>query len=102
MPDIADYHDEIAAEFFPSWCNEDEHFLALALCGEAGELANMIKKRWRDGTDLTEEVKDELADIFIYHAMLARLFGMNSEQLYARSVQKLQRVVLKRKAMQNG
>ena len=38
----------------------DERFLALALCGEAGELANMIKKRWRDGADLSDEIRDEI------------------------------------------
>lgn len=54
MIDIYKLHQEMTAHLFPSYSNTDERFLALALCGEAGELANMIKKRWRDGADLTE------------------------------------------------
>jgi NTP pyrophosphatase (non-canonical NTP hydrolase) len=48
------------------------NFLALAVCGEAGELPNLIKKRWRgDEVDL-DEIRDEIADIRIYLEHLAR------------------------------
>jgi len=30
----------------------------------------MIKKRWRDKVDLTEEIRDEIADIRIYLSLL--------------------------------
>jgi hypothetical protein len=56
----------MTAHLFPSYSSTDERFLALGLCGEVGELANMIKKRWRDGVDLTEEIRDEIADIRVY------------------------------------
>src|SRR5262245_31524658 len=48
------------------------NFLALAICGEAGELANLVKKMWRgDDVDLAQ-IRDELADIRIYLEHLAR------------------------------
>jgi len=57
------------------WTYEDIRFLALALCGEAGELANMLKKHWRgDAVPLPEvdpAVHAELADIRVYLELLA-------------------------------
>lgn len=41
-------------------------FLALALAGEAGELANLIKKLWRDGFVNEHSVREEIADVRIY------------------------------------
>lgn len=45
---------------------EELYFLTLALVGEAGELANLIKKRWRDGSLNLNSVKKEIADIEAY------------------------------------
>lgn len=39
-------------------------FMALALCGEAGELANIVKKDWRgDPGDRRAKLVEELADV---------------------------------------
>jgi NTP pyrophosphatase (non-canonical NTP hydrolase) len=46
-------------------------FLALALCGESGELANVCKKEWRDGGDKRDAIISELADVMIYTHLLA-------------------------------
>lgn len=86
-------HERMTKHLFPPFASEDERFLALALCGEAGELANMIKKRWRDGADLSEEIKDELADIRVYLELLANQFGIEGPKLDERVQQKLQKVV---------
>ncbi len=59
-----------------------------ALCGEAGELANVIKKVRRhetgavnEGDPSLEELKvmvaDELADVVIYADLVARYFGID-------------------------
>ncbi len=64
--DLYELHKKMTAHLFPPWSSTDERFLALALCGEAGELANMIKKRWRDGANMRDEVVEELADIRVY------------------------------------
>lgn len=60
---------------------KDERFLALAICGESGELANMIKKQWRDGVDLREDIKDEIADIRIYLELMAKLYDIEGDKL---------------------
>jgi NTP pyrophosphatase (non-canonical NTP hydrolase) len=98
VTDIFRLHEKMTGHLFPAYSNSDERFLALALCGEAGELANMIKKRWRDGADLTEEVRDEIADIRVYLELLAKCFGIEGTKLDARVESKLFKVVEKHKA----
>lgn len=45
----------------------DIRFFALALAGEAGELANVVKKAWRDGKPLNREAAlEELAGTACY------------------------------------
>jgi NTP pyrophosphatase (non-canonical NTP hydrolase) len=92
---LYELHQQMTSHLFPSFSNEDERFLALALCGECGELANMIKKRWRDGVALNEEIRDEIADIRIYLELLAKRFNMEGELLDLRVQEKLQQVVAK-------
>lgn len=60
--------------------DDDKRFLALALCGEAGELANMIKKQWRGDTVPLIDIWKELADIRIYLELLSVAFdcGMDA------------------------
>ena len=96
--DIYELHEKLTAKLFPAYSNTDERFLALALAGEVGELCNMIKKRWRDGVRLDEEIKDELADIRVYHALLCRIFELDGTALDERIQQKLLKVVEKHKA----
>lgn len=58
----------------PGTC-DDIRFLALALAGEAGELANVIKKQWRDGGVMGEYYDDlagEIADVLSYTFILAK------------------------------
>jgi len=92
---IFELHTRMTRHLFPTWSSEDEHFLALALCGEAGELANMVKKRWRDGADLVEEIRDELADIRVYTELLAKAFGIEGQLLDERVEFKLRKVMEK-------
>jgi NTP pyrophosphatase (non-canonical NTP hydrolase) len=91
-------HKEFTAHLFPTFSSTDERFLALALCGETGELANMVKKRWRDGADLTEEIRDEIADIRVYLELIAKRFDIEGEKLDQRVQQKLLKVVEKHKS----
>jgi NTP pyrophosphatase (non-canonical NTP hydrolase) len=87
--DMYELHEKMTGHLFPAFSSTDERFLALALCGEAGELANMIKKRWRDGADLTEEIRDEIADVRVYLELLAKCFDIEGEKLDRRVIAKL-------------
>ena len=92
---IFELHERITAGLFPPYSNKDERFLALALAGEVGELCNMVKKRWRDGAELTAEIRDELADIRVYLELIAKCFGIEGDKLDAQVENKLQRVAKK-------
>ena len=93
---IFELHEKMTEHLFPSYSSTDERFLALALCGEAGELANYIKKRWRDGVSFEEEIRDEIADIRVYLELLAKCFGIEGERLDERVKLKLEKVIEKR------
>jgi NTP pyrophosphatase (non-canonical NTP hydrolase) len=57
---------------------ERRAYMSLALCGEAGELANNIKKVWRgDPGDRHAQIVSELADVGNYAFMLASLLGVD-------------------------
>ena len=64
-----------------AWCPDGEArlpFLALALCGEAGELGNLVKKQWRgDPVEHYGEIVSELADIGNYALKLAMHLGVD-------------------------
>ena len=51
-----------------------------ALAGEVGELCNLIKKLERDGAYDEQKFKYEIADIFIYTALVAQFFEIDLEQ----------------------
>jgi len=94
---LYELHEKMTGHLFPAYSSTDERFLALALCGETGELANYIKKRWRDGADFKEEIRDEIADIRVYLELLAKCFDIEGEKLDQRVKQKLLKVVEKHK-----
>src|SRR6266446_5051570 len=89
MMNLYELHNKMTAHLFQAFSNTDERFLSLALCGEAGELANMIKKRWRDNVDLGEEIRDEIADIRIYLELIAKCFDIEGDKLDIRVSQTL-------------
>lgn len=86
---------------------EDARFLALALSGEVGELANLVKKEWRgdlDGGNLRStrslddermewqnNVREELADVRIYLELLGRALGVDLDAACEEKVVELRR-----------
>lgn len=78
---------EIVVRDWPAWSVEDQRFLTLALSGEVGEFANVVKKHWRGdyktGETLAtyrDKVEDELADIRIYLELISAAFGFDLDK----------------------
>jgi len=66
---------------------------ALGLSGEAGEVADKVKKIIRDGRDDAEykgEIAKELGDVLWYCAVLAKDLGFSLQQVAEMNVYKLQ------------
>ena len=68
---------------------------ALGLCGEAGEIADKIKKVYRDTDGKTdwhvrEDIGKELGDVLWYLTRLANAYGFSLEGIMAMNLQKLQ------------
>jgi NTP pyrophosphatase (non-canonical NTP hydrolase) len=73
---------------------EDMTYPALGLCGEAGEVAEKIKKTIRDDAGvLSEERRDalarELGDVLWYTAQLATEAGLELERIAQDNLDKL-------------
>jgi|TARA_B110000902_G_C14295125_1_gene583059 NTP pyrophosphatase (non-canonical NTP hydrolase) len=64
---------------------------ALGLCGEAGEVAEKVKKNIRDGASPTfkEDMKKELGDVLWYISALARDLDIDLDTIAQMNLQKL-------------
>lgn len=63
---------------------------ALAMCGEAGEFAEKVKKAWRDGTELNrEDALKELGDVLWYISAAAHDLGSSLEDVAQMNLAKL-------------
>jgi NTP pyrophosphatase (non-canonical NTP hydrolase) len=86
MQEMIKDHMEVCPDFSPQ--DPRGTFLALALSGEAGELANLFKKEWRDGDDAAREAKKmkEAGDVMAYLLMLEAHEGWDLRALVERSL----------------
>jgi NTP pyrophosphatase (non-canonical NTP hydrolase) len=78
--------DSDSKRWFPKTAR-DITFMALALCGEVGELANIIKKVARGTAEMTDaktryDIQMEMADAFTYLLDLSILLGVDLEKAY--------------------
>jgi len=70
-------------------------YITLGLTGEAGEIANKVKKLIRDGADKETleqkkiEIGYEIGDVLWYCAMLAKEVGMNLGHVMENNINKL-------------
>lgn len=61
----------------------------LGLCGEAGEVAEKVKKQVRDGNFNRHEVAKELGDVLWYLSNLANDIGYNLDEIADINIEKL-------------
>lgn len=87
------------------WSIDDMRFLTLALVGEAGELANEVKKQWRgddrhaiEGPFTAERmlaIRQELVDIRAYARLIGILIDFDENDLHNAMYYKLGHVAEK-------
>jgi NTP pyrophosphatase (non-canonical NTP hydrolase) len=66
-------------------------YYGLGLVGEAGEVADKIKKHYRDETPLdVSAIVKELGDVLWYVATMARLLGVNLKDVAIANLNKLE------------
>lgn len=71
---------------------EDERLVlgALGLCGEAGEVAELIKKAIFHGKDLDEDrMKEEMGDVLWYFTLLMVEMGFDLDEIMQANIDKL-------------
>ena len=82
--------------FYPrEFKNQGLYYTTLGLVGEAGEIANKVKKIMRDNNGKLEEINkadifDELGDVLWYCASLADELGVNLEDVAKLNLIKLE------------
>ncbi len=89
---------QAAIENFAVYPRENElaaiSYLALGLNGEAGEVAEQVKKAIRNDGHLSSErrenIKQELGDVLWYVARIAVEFNVSLSEIAAGNVEKLQ------------
>lgn len=73
-------------------------YLALGLAGEAGEVANEVKRAFENGKQLDKsKVIDELGDVFWYVTRMADEYNLTLQELASKNYDKL----IKRKSNGN-
>jgi len=88
---IDEYADWAAtvAQVTASPSNDKLSYLGLGLAGEAGEVADHIKKLLRDGGLDAERFTEELGDLIYYWACLCVASGQKPSALLAKSREKI-------------
>ena len=66
------------------------YYMTLGLTGEAGEIANKVKKVMRDGKALDlDDIKKEIGDVLWYVAGLCTVTGIPLEEVAKANLEKL-------------
>jgi len=66
-------------------------YIALGLAGEAGEVADEVKKMFRDGLDDLTPAADELGDVIFYWSCLCVISGRDPSDVLRASAEKVER-----------
>lgn len=68
-------------------------YAALGVCGEAGEVAEQVKKMWRNEGEITDErrtkILDECGDVLWYVARVCSELGFDMDTVAKMNIEKL-------------
>ncbi|MBF0233476.1 MAG: nucleoside triphosphate pyrophosphohydrolase family protein [Desulfamplus sp.] len=84
-----DYYQSAASKYMQPQCNNKE-YLALGLCGEAGEVADKIKRIIRGDGKIDDDLLYEIGDTLWYISQLADFFCVDMSKLAQMNLDKLQ------------
>lgn len=93
IPTFKEYEEQArkTAGTFPSW-EEEAKCWALGLTGEAGEVADLLKKTLYHGhAPRPDQIANELGDTLWYLTRLANLFGYSLEDIASMNIAKLKK-----------
>ena len=90
---------EFNDKHFPRWRKTPPVSLSNALAGETGEVCSVIKRMEGGGTNnhnhpapTTEELLEEMADVYIYMILLAEVHGVNQEKFDDAMIAKITKI----------
>ena len=88
---LSDYQRQSQRTLNVSWPTRDQQAnAALGLAGEAGEVADLIKKWLYHGHDTDwAKLHEELGDVLFYVAAIATLYGLNLDDIAQANIDKL-------------
>lgn len=91
MNQLSDYELRIKGmDFYKEASVGPLSFYALGVAGEAGEVAEKVKKFYRDGNITPESIALELGDVCWYITRLANLLGFSLSEILAMNIEKLE------------
>lgn len=94
LMDFKEYQEAARKTAIYSGAGKNFAYPALGLCGEAGEVAEKIKRVVRDGRteigeDEVKEISKELGDVLWYIANLAAEVGLDLDTIASENIAKL-------------
>ena len=105
LKELQNLQKDFDLKYFPEFWNIKDYedfldrleYLTVALTGEVGEFANLVKKMRRDylhinkeRNDLLDDLREELTDVFIYTLIAANILEMDLEHWFRRKMMKNQ------------
>lgn len=85
---LSEYQEKAVATLGP---DRNPLLLTLGVCGEAGEVAEIIKKGHRPGRQIdVPHLSEEIGDVLWYLAVLADTYGLDLKLIAENNIDKLQ------------
>jgi NTP pyrophosphatase (non-canonical NTP hydrolase) len=90
--DCTEYNERLEAIRLQYGLSKENEILvsSLGIAGEAGEVAEIMKKYIRDGNINQADLRKELGDVIAYVVVLASMFDISLEEILIGNIDKLE------------